>query len=93
MSPAVPGTYDHCRVQYDHCIKNWPEACNGDYNPFCCRWPKSCSIPVLRTECTSCSSDYDGYFVCIDNMRHHPGEATPISRCDCICHSEKYYSW
>lgn len=26
------------------CLANWPDAINGDYNPHCCRFPKSCSI-------------------------------------------------
>ena len=27
------------------CERAWPEAVNGEYNPACCRFPKSCSIP------------------------------------------------
>lgn len=26
------------------CLIRWPWAINGEYNPNCCRWPKSCSI-------------------------------------------------
>lgn len=26
------------------CVANWPECINGQYNPNCCRWPKSCSV-------------------------------------------------
>jgi len=29
------------------CLANWPEAENGAYNPNCCRFPKSCSIPPV----------------------------------------------
>lgn len=25
------------------CIERWPECRDGDFNPACCRWPKSCS--------------------------------------------------
>lgn len=28
----------------DFCLANWPDAINGEYNPKCCRFPKSCSI-------------------------------------------------
>ena len=25
------------------CVKAWPDCVDGDYNPACCRFPKSCS--------------------------------------------------
>lgn len=25
------------------CVLNWPDCIDGDYNPACCRFPKSCS--------------------------------------------------
>lgn len=25
------------------CIEKWPDAEDGDYNPYCCRFPKPCS--------------------------------------------------
>ena len=28
------------------CVENWPEAQTGQYNPACCRFPKSCSADV-----------------------------------------------
>lgn len=28
------------------CVDNWPGCESGDYNPNCCRWPKSCSATV-----------------------------------------------
>lgn len=29
------------------CVENWPGALiDGDYDPHCCRWPKSCSANV-----------------------------------------------
>lgn len=33
------------------CIEQWPECWSGDYNPLCCRFPKSCS-------CQSYSEEY-----------------------------------
>jgi hypothetical protein len=32
------------------CVEAWPEAETGEYNPHCCRWPKSCSATVYRDE-------------------------------------------
>lgn len=28
------------------CVENWPDAETGEYNPSCCRFPKSCSATV-----------------------------------------------
>ena len=28
------------------CVEAWPEAEEGEYNPACCRFPKSCSADV-----------------------------------------------
>jgi len=25
------------------CVKQWPDCVNGEFNPQCCHWPKSCS--------------------------------------------------
>lgn len=25
------------------CVKRWPDCVDGEYNPSCCRFPKSCS--------------------------------------------------
>lgn len=30
------------------CLENWPDAVNGEYHPSCCRFPKSCSIPMTE---------------------------------------------
>lgn len=30
------------------CIEQWPECETGDYDPRCCRFPKSCSASVYR---------------------------------------------
>lgn len=32
------------------CAENWPEAETGEYNPACCRFPKSCSASVYSEE-------------------------------------------
>jgi hypothetical protein len=29
------------------CVQRWPECASGEYNPACCRFPKSCSCDVL----------------------------------------------
>lgn len=28
------------------CVERWPECEEGEYNPYCCRFPKSCSCTV-----------------------------------------------
>lgn len=28
------------------CVEAWPECIEGDYNPACCRFPKSCSCTI-----------------------------------------------
>jgi hypothetical protein len=33
------------RDNEDLCRAGWPEAFNGGYDPRCCRFPKSCSVP------------------------------------------------
>lgn len=35
------------------CVKNWPECKDGDYNPSCCRFPKSCSCMGYNPETIS----------------------------------------
>jgi hypothetical protein len=32
------------------CVENWPDAETGEYNPACCRFPKSCSATVYDPE-------------------------------------------
>jgi hypothetical protein len=32
------------------CVEAWPEAETGEYNPACCRFPKSCSATVYDPE-------------------------------------------
>lgn len=30
------------------CVAEWPECSSGDYDPRCCRFPKSCSAGSFR---------------------------------------------
>lgn len=30
------------------CVQAWPECSEGEYDPSCCRFPKSCSCTVYR---------------------------------------------
>jgi hypothetical protein len=39
--PAEPQPYIEKRDP--GCVKQWPQCQDGDYNPACCRFPKSCS--------------------------------------------------
>lgn len=32
------------------CVETWPDAEDGDYNPACCRFPKSCSPYPYREQ-------------------------------------------
>ena len=32
------------------CVEAWPECETGEYNPSCCRFPKSCSATVYSEE-------------------------------------------
>jgi hypothetical protein len=34
------------KLRLKSCVENWPEAQTGEYNPACCRFPKSCSADV-----------------------------------------------
>lgn len=34
------------------CVERWPECYPGDYNPACCRFPKSCSCEVYPKPCS-----------------------------------------
>ena len=33
-----------------YCAAQWPEAAAGEYNPACCRFPKSCSADLFEME-------------------------------------------
>ena len=32
------------------CVELWPECAEGEYNPHCCRFPKSCSCTIYDLE-------------------------------------------
>lgn len=34
-------------VREPDCVAGWPGCVNGEYNPACCRWPKSCSVQMV----------------------------------------------
>lgn len=36
------------RPRLRSCVEAWPEWEDGEYNPACCRFPKSCSCPVYH---------------------------------------------
>jgi hypothetical protein len=38
------------RVQRAACLEEWPDARSMEYDPRCCRFPKSCSIPDAPAE-------------------------------------------
>jgi hypothetical protein len=31
-------------VRNPTCVERWPECASGEYDPRCCRFPKSCSV-------------------------------------------------
>jgi len=33
-----------CTWRERSCVENWPGCTSGEYNPACCRFPKSCSV-------------------------------------------------
>jgi hypothetical protein len=35
--------YQFKDTRYPECVERWPECKSGEYNPSCCRFPKSCS--------------------------------------------------
>lgn len=35
------------------CVERWPGCSSGDYDPRCCRFPKSCSAGVIRISADS----------------------------------------
>lgn len=34
-------------VREPDCVAAWPGCVNGEHNPACCRWPKSCSVRMV----------------------------------------------
>jgi hypothetical protein len=36
-------------VRHAHCVEAWPGCTQGDYDPRCCRFPKSCSCEIAPT--------------------------------------------
>lgn len=38
------------RPRLKHCTEQWPECTDGEYNPSCCRFPKSCSCTIYNDD-------------------------------------------
>ena len=32
------------------CVEAWPDCAEGEYNPYCCRYPKSCSCTIYNDD-------------------------------------------
>ena len=49
--PVVAGeVISDRRPRLRACVERWPECATGDYDPACCRFPKSCSADVCYEE-------------------------------------------
>lgn len=48
-SPALPPAEPPTR-RLRACVEAWPNAETGEYNPACCRFPKSCSATIYDPE-------------------------------------------
>lgn len=46
---VIPGR----RPRLKACVERWPACSTGDYNPACCRFPKSCSADIYDAETIS----------------------------------------
>ena len=42
--------------RYPDCVASWPDCREGEYNPKCCRFPKSCSCEIVEI-CPDCQRD------------------------------------
>lgn len=49
--PSQPPVPTH-RPRLRSCVEQWPGCSEGDYNPHCCRFPKSCSCTVYDDQST-----------------------------------------
>jgi len=38
------------RPRLRECVEAWPDAVEGEHDPRCCRWPKSCSADIYRDD-------------------------------------------
>ena len=41
------------RLRLRACVERWPGCVEGEYNPACCRFPKSCSCTIYHEESTA----------------------------------------
>lgn len=46
-------TVDEPDERLPDCVERWPECRTGDYDPHCCRFPKSCSCTVYDRDTTA----------------------------------------
>src|SRR6185369_9913826 len=44
---------DEMKRRLKSCVEEWPECAEGEYNPKCCRFPKSCSCTVYDEQYVS----------------------------------------
>lgn len=44
--PPADGPPSGRRPRLRECVEAWPDCSEGDYDPKCCRFPKSCSCTV-----------------------------------------------
>lgn len=44
VDPPDPTTRQYPR--HAACVEAWPDCREGEYNPYCCRFPKSCRCDV-----------------------------------------------
>ena len=45
-SPSLPMPTPEPERRLRACVEAWPNCATGEYNPACCRFPKSCSCTV-----------------------------------------------
>lgn len=48
--PIVVEIQPESKRRLKKCVDNWAECETGQYNPYCCRFPKSCSASVYSDE-------------------------------------------
>lgn len=53
------------------CVQRWPDCAEGEFDPRCCRFPKSCSCTVVHGETFTAPVPrlfHDGYFMTHDDV-------------------------
>jgi hypothetical protein len=86
--PGCPDAEQNSRNR-NSCLYVWEGAVNGEYDPSCCRFPKSCSIPPVEW-CDRDTLDCEGGYSCPATKHEEgclvgaPKLCTPIP-CDSPC--------